>query len=68
MKTVRQWFEGVQNETMRTRLLEVMDADWGRLSVSKFSEAICEGFLWGSTAEGFDYWSNLVTGIEEFGL
>jgi hypothetical protein len=69
MKSIKEWFEGVQNDEMRKRLLELMQQDtWGDLNVTRLTTAICNGFNWGRSKEGFDYWDNMVSVLEEFGL
>ncbi len=58
MKTIKEFFEEVQDESMRKKLLTNLTNRPERL-VSDLFEGINSGFGWAGTEEGQDYWSRI---------
>lgn len=61
MKTIREFFEEVPDETMKKRLLTNLNKKDETKVVSSLFEAINSGFGWAATDEGQDYWSRIYT-------
>lgn len=68
-KTIRQWLWGIKDETIREIALEYYANDLQRLSIERrlekqkrkirnFEGAISSAFIWSSTPQQHDYWSN----------
>jgi hypothetical protein len=65
MKSIREWFEGVQDVELRTKLLARLDPFYADLQERSLFNAIYNGFYWGSTPEGFDYWLGVSEAVEQ---
>ncbi len=60
MKSIREWYEGVQDVELRTKLLARLDPAHADLQERSLFNALYMGFNWDGTPEGFDYWTGVV--------
>jgi len=63
MKSIREWFEGVQDVELRTKLLARLHPAYADLQERSLFNAIYKGFNWERTPEGFDYWLGFVDNV-----
>jgi hypothetical protein len=61
-KTIKEWFESEKDSELRKLLLENYDPEWCLELIQDemadtMSEAICNGFPWGTSKEGVLFWS-----------
>jgi hypothetical protein len=56
-KTIRQWFESVEDDKLRVALLENMVNETS--TSDNLSDAIKWGIKWGETKQGFSYWKDI---------
>jgi hypothetical protein len=64
-KSVKKWFEEIQDETFRDKCLSAMDFNEQDNKAHSLSDAIQGGIIWSDSAEGLDYWDNMCATIRE---
>lgn len=64
-RTIKEWFEMVKDEKLRSRLLECCDEGYENEKCYSLSEAIGIGFRWRETEEGPEYWLGIGEGAEK---
>lgn len=55
-KTIKEWFESVEDEDLRKKLLSNMDEEDQDNEEPSLLEAIRGSFIWNDTPEGHEYW------------
>lgn len=60
MKTIKDWLNTIADKEIRERALRNCTS-YDFTPVDSLAEAIIGGFVWSSTPEGNDYWSNITT-------
>lgn len=77
-KTIKEWLESLPEPYKTQALLNLeqtekdeAEEDGVRIStapskilVSRLSDAISQAFIWSATAEGMEYWGNLVKAVK----
>jgi hypothetical protein len=61
-KTIKEWFESIEDIEIRNRALVNMDEKDRDRKVYSFKEAIRGGFDWQPTPEGYEYWDKISQG------
>ncbi|WP_372938106.1 DUF3310 domain-containing protein [Seonamhaeicola sp.] len=61
MKTIKEWFELVEDDKLRKELLDNYDESYNYFEnkANTISRAIDYGFEWSETKQGQDYWNNI---------
>lgn len=67
-KTIREWFESVEDLVRRGRLLRNMEEAESDKTVSCLSAAVYNGFVWASFSEGYAYWAAYYNELKDKGL
>lgn len=60
MRTIKQWFELVEDEGLRAELLEALQDDFATKERDSFVLAVAGGFLWNKSNKGVDYWLSVI--------
>ncbi len=68
MKTIREWLESIEDETIRQQALENAQkgcmVDFNTFKETSLSEAIAAAFSWVHTPQGAWYWDEIHTKVE----
>lgn len=56
MKTIKEWFESIEDETIREKALANLINDMSEIPEKSLSEALVGSFSWTKSPEGFNYW------------
>jgi len=64
-KTIKEWFESVEDEGLRELLLERYVEGYGSVGEkvgAKFRDMVLQGFHWRCTDEGWQFWEDVANG------
>ena len=64
-KTIKEWFESVENEWMREKLLDNYNVDNTHNIEESFLEALRNSFVWVDSKDGSDYWCDISVRLQK---